>query len=46
MKFVNLVQQQIAMTTEDTERAAGFRQGLSESLSLMLQAAVDDHQKG
>jgi hypothetical protein len=46
MKFVNLVQEKIAATTDDTEQAAGYRAGLTEALSLMLQATVNDHQKG
>jgi hypothetical protein len=46
MTFVKLVQDAIATTTADTEQAAGYRAGLTEALSLMLQATVDDHQKG
>lgn len=42
MTFVRLVQGQIAATTDDTERAAGYREGLTEALSLMLQATVDE----
>jgi hypothetical protein len=47
MTFVRLVQDKIAgAMTDDTERGAGYREGLTEALSLMLQATVDDHQKG
>jgi hypothetical protein len=47
MKFVNLVQEKIATAGgDDTEYGSGYRAGLTESLSLMLQATVDDHQKG
>lgn len=48
MTFVKLVQgrlTQIAATGDDSERAAGYRDGLTESLSLMLQATVDDTQR-
>jgi hypothetical protein len=46
MRFVKSVQGKIAATTDDTEQAAAYRADLHESLSLMLQAIVDDHQKG
>jgi hypothetical protein len=46
MTFVRLVQDKITATTDDTEQATGYRAGLTEALSLMLQATVDDHQKG
>jgi hypothetical protein len=47
MTFVRLVQDKIAETAkDDTDLSAGYRAGLTEALSLMLQATVDDHQKG
>jgi hypothetical protein len=49
MTFVRLVQAritEIAATGDDSERAGGYRDGLTEALSLMMQATVDDHQKG
>jgi hypothetical protein len=45
MTFVNLVQEKIQATTSDTERDAGYREGLTEALALMLQATVDETQR-
>lgn len=45
MTFVKLVQHQLTTTTDDTERAAGYRDGLTQALALMLQATVDETQK-
>ena len=42
MTFVRLVQTRIAQTTGDSELDNGFRQGLTEALSLMLQATVSE----
>jgi hypothetical protein len=42
MTFVRLVQTQIAATTGDSEHDAGYREGLTAALSLMLQATVDE----
>jgi hypothetical protein len=46
MRFVSLVQGRIAATTGDSEHDAGYREGLTQALADMLQATVDDHQKG
>lgn len=45
MTFVTLVQGQIAATTGDTDRDAGYREGLTQALSLMLQATVGEAQR-
>lgn len=46
MTFVNLIQNRIAATTGDTERDAGYREGLTQALADMLQATVTESQKG
>jgi hypothetical protein len=43
MTFVTLVQTRIEQTkTDESDRAAGYRDGLTEALALMLQAQVSD----